>query len=94
MARYDRLDGHLELFYASPWATKACESKLVYVNIQVDWSVIIAHVMLELVEVYFYLYFMNTAWCSEIGSPTSLDAPELHASNDVREPISLHQTVY
>ena len=28
-----------------------------------------------------------TAWCSEIGSLTSLDAPELHASSDVREPI-------
>ena len=35
----------------------------------------------------------NTAWCSEIGSLTSLDAPELHASSDVREPISLHQAV-
>ena len=34
-----------------------------------------------------------TAWCSEIGSLTSLDAPELHASSDVREPISLHQAV-
>ena len=36
---------------------------------------------------------LNTAWCSEIGSLTSLDAPELHASSDVREPISLHQAV-
>ena len=35
----------------------------------------------------------NTAWWSEIGHLTSLDAPELHASSDVREPISLHQTV-
>ena len=34
-----------------------------------------------------------TVWCSEIGSLTSLDAPELHASSDVREPISLHQAV-
>ena len=33
----------------------------------------------------------KTAWCSEIGSLTSLDAPELHAASDVREPISLHQ---
>ena len=29
-----------------------------------------------------------TAWCSEIGPLTSLDAPLLHASYDVREPIS------
>ena len=35
-----------------------------------------------------------TAWCSEIGSLTSLDAPELHAFSDVREPISLHQAVH
>ena len=35
-----------------------------------------------------------TAWCSEIGSLTSLTAPELHASSDVREPILLHQIVY
>ena len=34
-----------------------------------------------------------TAWCSEIGSLTSLDAPELHASSDVREAILLHQAV-
>ena len=34
-----------------------------------------------------------TAWCSEIGSLWSLDAPDLHAPSDVREPISLHQTV-
>ena len=33
-----------------------------------------------------------TAWCSEIGS--LMDAPELHASSDVREPISLHQAVH
>ena len=31
-----------------------------------------------------------TAWCSEVGSLTSLDAPELHVSSDVREPILLH----
>ena len=35
-----------------------------------------------------------TAWCSEIGSLASLDAPEFRASSDSREPISLHQTVY
>ena len=35
----------------------------------------------------------STAWCSEIGSLRSLDAPELHASSDVREPISQHQSV-
>ena len=34
-----------------------------------------------------------TAWCSEIGSLASLDAPEVHASSDAREPISLHQAV-
>ena len=34
-----------------------------------------------------------TSWCSEIGSLASPDAPELHASSDVREPISLHQAV-
>ena len=31
-----------------------------------------------------------TAWCSSL---TSLNAPELHAPNDVREPILLHQAV-
>ena len=31
-----------------------------------------------------------TAWCSEIGFLLSLNAPELHVSSDVREPISLH----
>ena len=35
----------------------------------------------------------STAWCSEIGSLTTLYAPEFHASSDVREPISLHQAV-
>ena len=34
-----------------------------------------------------------TAWCSEIGSLASQDAPECHASSDVGEPISLHQAV-
>ena len=34
-----------------------------------------------------------TAWCSEIGSLVSLDAPEFHAISDVRETISLHQAV-
>ena len=34
-----------------------------------------------------------TAWCSEIGSLTSLDAPEFHASGDLREPILLHHAV-
>ena len=33
------------------------------------------------------------AWCSEIGSLTSLDACNSGASSDVREPISLHQAV-
>ena len=36
----------------------------------------------------------KSAWCSEIGSLWSPDAPELHASGDVRELISLHQAVY
>ena len=40
---------------------------------------------------YIYLY---TAWCNEIGSLASRDAPEFHASGDVREPISLHQAVH
>ena len=35
----------------------------------------------------------TTAWCSEIGSVTSLDACDSGASSDVREPISLHQAV-
>ena len=35
----------------------------------------------------------STVWCSEIGPLTSLNAPVLHASSDVREPISLHQAV-
>ena len=35
-----------------------------------------------------------TTGCSEIGSLTSLDAPEFHASSNVREPISLHQAVF
>ena len=34
------------------------------------------------------------SWCSEIGSRTSLNAPELRASSDVKEPISLHQAVH
>ena len=39
-------------------------------------------------------YCSRTAWCSEIGFLKSLDAPEFHASSDVREPISLHQAVH
>ena len=35
----------------------------------------------------------STAWCSEIGSLTSLDACDSGASSDVRAPISLHQAV-
>ena len=34
-----------------------------------------------------------TACCSKIGSLTSLDAPGLHASSDVREPSSLRQAI-
>ena len=34
-----------------------------------------------------------TAWCKEIDSLTSPDAPECYASSDVRGPISLHQAV-
>ena len=34
-----------------------------------------------------------TAWCSEIGSLTSLDACNSGASSDFKEPISLHQAV-
>ena len=36
---------------------------------------------------------VHSTRCSEIGSLTSLDAPELCASSDVREPISLSQGV-
>ena len=35
----------------------------------------------------------HTAWCSETGSLTSPNAPELYASSDVRGHISLHQAV-
>ena len=35
----------------------------------------------------------STAWCGDFGLLWSLNAPELHASSDVREPISLHQSV-
>ena len=35
-----------------------------------------------------------TAWCSEIGSLTSLDAWTSGASSDAREPVSLPQAVY
>ena len=35
-----------------------------------------------------------TAWCSEIGSLTSLDACYSGACSDIKEPISLHQDVY
>ena len=36
---------------------------------------------------------IHLAWCSEIGSLTSLDACNSGASSDRREPISLHQAV-
>ena len=36
---------------------------------------------------------LYTAWGSEIGSLWSTNAPEFHASSDVRGPISLHQAV-
>ena len=39
------------------------------------------------------LILVDTTWCSEIGSLTSLNALEFHAFSDVREPISLHQAV-
>ena len=39
-----------------------------------------------------HIDWLCTVWCNEVGSLTSLDACELHASSDVREPISLHQT--
>ena len=35
-----------------------------------------------------YCLAAHTEWCSEIGSLTSLDAPELHAFSDIRDPIS------
>ena len=40
------------------------------------------------------MFHCTTACCSEIGSLPSSDAPELHASSDVRKLISLHQAVY
>ena len=45
---------------------------------------------------FFFFYFLNlgffyTAWCSEIGSLTSLDAWNSGAFIDVKEPISPHQ---
>ena len=44
----------------------------------------------EKCNLYLILY---TAWCSEIGSLTSLDACNSGASSNRREPISLHQAV-
>ena len=32
------------------------------------------------IEIFFFITSLCTAWCSEIGSLWSLDAPELHAS--------------
>ena len=40
-----------------------------------------------------FTHLPSTAWRGEIGPATSLDAPDFHASSDVREPISLHQAV-
>ena len=37
--------------------------------------------------------YCSTVWNSEIGSLTSLDAPESLAFSDIRRPISLHQAV-
>ena len=44
---------------------------------------------------YFFLpcKSVNTAWCSEIGSLTPLDACNSGASSDVREPVSMHLAV-
>ena len=39
------------------------------------------------------MYGKCITWCSEIGSLALLDAPEFHASSDVRVPISLHQVI-
>ena len=36
----------------------------------------------------------HTVWCSEIDSLMSPGGSELHASSDVREPISLHRAVH
>ena len=38
-------------------------------------------------------FYGCTAWCSEIGSLTSLDVRNSGVFSDVREPISLHQAV-
>ena len=42
---------------------------------------------------FFATFYASTAWCSEIGSLTSLDACNSGASSDVRELISLRQAV-
>ena len=39
------------------------------------------------------LIHLCTAWCSEIGSLTSLNACNSGAASDAREPISLHQAI-
>ena len=53
------------------------------------WEVTIV----KMKEFFNYVGLRGTAWCSEIGCLTSLDAPELRASSDVKEPISLHKAV-
>ena len=40
-----------------------------------------------------FFFSSCTAWCIELGSLASLDAPEFHASSDAKEAFSLHQAV-
>ena len=64
-----------------PCVTSVQKEQLLAVTVSIDWVQVRS------------LHNECTAWCSEIGSLRSLDAPELHAYSDVREPISLHQAV-
>ena len=59
------------------------------VNILASFSIVIGWIPLCVL----LLDVSYTAWCSEIGSLTPLQLQLLHASSDVREPISLHQVV-
>ena len=52
-----------------------------------------SHIACKHIQTGFKLEAVCTVWCIEIGALTSLDAPELHASADVRKPISLHHAV-
>ena len=57
------------------------------------WQALFSHANTRLIQSVRFSRLPFTVWCSEIGSLWSLDAPEFHASSDVRGPISLHQAV-